>query len=304
QYDSKRQEVDETIMIKQGVLEGGPLMGLLSIFKLTEVVLAPLKEERRGDSGYEALGKKVRDLIYPPVSRFINILRINYGQYWIKELEDWDSRERSLGNYCQFILHLQWSLDDGQTWKPFIPNQPIGYTKTVIIYSKKKYMNYISRDDWQCLTDYFIGGYLPSPGAYILFRTHQFMDKGNLKYAFIEGVTAFELAISEFIRDKLGDYDALNTPLNSFFNLPLLSQLAVVSVTLGLDTQDIEKAIKAIKTRNKIVHEGYIPPSSSKEILEKLMSVTARLISGPNMRFPTANPGNTIMPVEQWDSID
>lgn len=303
-YDSKRHEVDPNIMIKQGVLEGGPLTGLLAGCELSEEELVALKEDRKGDPAYEALGKRVINLIYPPVSRLIHIIRRNYGQYWVEELEEWDSREQPLGRYCQSILHAEWSLDNGKTWQPFVPNDPVGSVHITIELSKKRFMDYISKEDWQCLTSYYEKGYSPPPSANILLRTHELLDQGNLRQAFIEGITALEVALSEFMRDRLNGRDALQKSLGNFFDLRLQSQLTSVAVALALDLGDIESAIEAITIRNKIVHEGYDPPSSFKDKLQGLMNVTARLISGPNIKFPTINPGNAIRPVEDWESTD
>jgi hypothetical protein len=279
-------------------------MGLLSGYELSEDELAALIEDKKGAPAYEALGKRVISLVYPEISRLINIMRRNYGQYWVKELEEWDSRERTLGSYCRFIIHSEWSLDNGKTWQSFVPNDPMGYVQTVILHSKKKFMDYISKEDWQCLADYYKKGYSPSPSANMLLRTHELLDQGNLRHAFIEGITAFEMALSEFMRDKLRGRDVLHKSLSNFFELRLPSQLTSTAVALGLDPGNIENAIEAIAIRNKIVHEGYDPPSSSRDKLQALMNITARLISGPNIRFPTISPGNAIMPVENWESID
>jgi len=303
-YDSKRHEVDPDIMIRQGVLEGGPLIGLLSGYELSEEELSAVEQDRKGDPVYEALGKKVINLICPEVSRFISIIRRNYGQYWVAELEEWDSLKYTLGMYCSTILNSKWSLDDGKTWHPFVPNDPVGYLRLTMHSVKKTFTKYISKDDWQCLAGYCKKEYSPPPSANILLRVHELLDQGNLRHAFIEGTSAFEVALYEFIRDKLRSSKILQESLGSFYQLGLASQLTSLAVALGLDVEDIENATKAIKIRNDIVHENYDPPSSSKDKLQALMNVTARLIPGPNIRFPTINPGNAIWPVKDWESID
>jgi len=304
EYDTYRHEVDPDIMTRQGVLEGGPLMGLLSGCELSQEELSALNEDRRGDPSYEALGKRVINLVFPEVSRFISIVRTNYGQYWVKELEGWDSRKRTLGSYCRFILNSEWSLDDGETWQPFVPNEPMqnGVHLDVSLSDKQRFTEYITREDWQWLAEYYRRRCLPSPSANILLSTHKHLDQGDLRYAFIEGVTALEMALSEFIQDGIGGRDALNKPLTGFFELRLPSQLASIAVTLGLDAEAIEKAVEAVSIRNKIVHEGHDPPSSSEDKLRGLMHVTSQLISGLSIRFPTINPGNAVMPREDWES--
>ena len=66
------------------------------------------------------------------------------------------------------------------------------------------------------------------------------------------------------------------------------------AISLGVDP------IKAIKMRNKIVHEGWNPPDSTRVELFGLLNTIAALLSGPRFRFPSANPGNAIMPPEKW----
>jgi len=303
-YDNNRHEVDPDIMIKQGVLEGGPLMGLLSGYELSEEEVSALEKDRKGDPVYEALGKKVINLIYSEVFRFICIIRRNYGQYWVTELQEWDSRKYTLGMYCGDILNSEWTLDDGRTWHPFVPNDPVGYLRFTMQPIKKTFMKYISKEDWQCLAGYYKKEYSPPPSANILLRAHELLDQGNLRHAFIEGTTAFEVALYEFMRNKVRDRKILQDSLSSFYQLGLPSQLTSVAVALGLDLEDIENATKAIEIRNKIVHENYDPPPSSKDKLQGLMNVTARLIPGPNIRFPTINPGNAIWPVKDWESVN
>jgi hypothetical protein len=301
-YENKRREIEPDIMVKQGALDGGPLMGVLSGYVLSQEELAALQNEKRGDPVYEALGKKVINLICPDVSRFIHIIRRHYGQYWVRELHKWDSRNHSLGMYCSVTLDSEWSLDDGNTWHPFIPNNPVGYIHT-LMRPMKRFTEYIGKEDWQRLAGYWRQGYSPSPSANILLRARELLDQGNLRHAFIEGASAFEVALYEFMRGRLRGRKILQDSLSNFYQLSLASQLTSIAVTLGLDVEDIENATKAIEIRNDIVHENYNPPSSSKDKLQALMHVTARLIPGPDIRFPTMNPGNRIRPVKDWESL-
>ena len=67
--------------------------------------------------------------------------------------------------------------------------------------------------------------------------------------------------------------------------------------------EDLERTGKAIKTRNELVHKGENPPDNAGFLLKSLLTVTAKLLSGPTFRFPTSNPGNSIMPEERWEEI-
>ncbi len=301
-FDNMRREVDPNIMVKQAILDAGPLTGLLSIRNVTEEEITTLQNNKKGDPNYEALGKRIVKLLYPPLSRFIDILRINYGQYWIRSLEKWDSREHSLGSYCGLRLNLQWSIDEGDTWTPFMPNEPIGELRTIVLLHRR-YDEYITQEDWHNLGETVKSGYVPSPAASMLLRTHQYLDQESLKYAFIEGVSALEIAISEFIRGQLGKIEDLMTSANSFWQLPLATQITILGSTLcKSNLDDVKNTVRAIETRNKIIHDGYNPPNSTKDQILGLLKTTSVLLSGTEFRFPTINPGNAIRPLEDWES--
>lgn len=198
-FDYNRKEVDPKIMEEQGILEAGPLFGLLKIQGISKKNLDILRANKVGHDIYISLGKRVVNLICPLVQRFLNILRINYGQYWIAELDKWDSRRESLGNYCGSKLSMQWRTTGEKTWKPFEPEE-----KRVMFKSHfpRDFSEYLTIDDWQELAKAHQEGYEPSASAYILGRAQHSLDEGNLRQAFIEGTTALEIALHEFIRNN------------------------------------------------------------------------------------------------------
>lgn len=298
QFDYDRREVDSNIIPKQAVLEAGPLIGLLEIQGLSEEELTAIREDQVGNELYLSLGKKVVEkMIHPPVSRFLDILRTNYGQYWIPRLEKWDSRKESLGSYCS-SFQLKWSLDDRRTWKDFVPDQRVVRITATI----SSFRGYLTEKDWNELEKTVHEGYEPTLAAIILSRTHQFLDQGNLKHALIEGVTALELVINEFISLRLHGADTLSGSMKAFWEMPLRAQAVSVATILGnIPAQDIEYVIKAIDMRNKVVHEGWDPPEDAKVQLRGLLNTVAAMLSGPRFRFLTANPGNAIMSPEDWE---
>src|SRR5205085_8139310 len=87
----ERHEVDPAVIPRQAVLEGGYLVGWLKI-EVPDEEVENLRKVTTGDPAYEALGRRIVRLIRPPVNKLINLLRANYGQYWLKEIEEWDSR--------------------------------------------------------------------------------------------------------------------------------------------------------------------------------------------------------------------
>ncbi len=304
-FDYKRREVDAEAMRKQGVIEAGPLWGSLEVTKISQEELAALKGNKSGDSNYIALGKRILQLICPPVSRFLNVIRVNYGQYWVKELEKWDSRKESLGRYCgsKINLGLEWSLDGGEIWTKFEPDQPSA-TLTVVMSLDRDFTDYLSLQDWQEIEQAVNEGYEPSLAALLATRAHQLADQGNLKHALIEGVSALEVGVEDFMRQALKDDDYLQKSAQAFWNLPLSSQMIAVLATLGtIPLEDLVLAVKAVEMRNKIVHDGWDPPDTAKGEMTALLRSIAALLPGPSFRFPTINPGNKIMPAEEWCKI-
>jgi len=144
--------------------------------------------------------------------------------------------------------------------------------------------------------------YEPSPAAFVLSLAHRFMDQGDLKHAFIEGVSALEIALNEFVHQKLDNDNGLLEPMKAFWTLPLRAQIITITIDLDKVTfQDMKDTIDAIKIRNEIVHEGLDPPINTKNILSGLLNTVSALLLGPTFSFPSANSGNAIMSVEKWE---
>lgn len=301
-FDYKRREVDPEVIPKQAVLDAGPLRGLLKIGGVSEQELMCLREQKVGDAGYIALGKRVvKQLIYPPVRRFLDILCTNYGQYWITTLDEWDSRRESLGSYCVNKLQLEWSVEESGDWTAFVPNDPIIEMTALFGTTSSHYHDYLKKEDWEEIARVVQGKYQPSLAAFILVKAHELFEQGNLKYALIEAVTALEIALNEFIDQKLQGTDSLRKCMSRFMELPLSVQLALVETILGkVPIMEIESAVEAIEMRNKVVHDGWNPPDDAKTKILRLIKTIAVLLSGPRFRFPSGQ-GNLIMPTEEWD---
>jgi hypothetical protein len=300
QFDDRRQEVDETLIAKQAVLDAGPLRGMLEIRNLSEEQVAPLKDNKIDDPTYVALGKRVVNLIYPPVSRFIAILRTNYGQYWLDELNKWDSRSQSLGSYLNGKVQTKWSLDMGGTWERFIPTR-LEQRLTVPLPLRRDFKDYLTREDWTELSKIMETDYIPSVAAIILRRAHRLLDQGEIKQALIETVTALEIAISDFMRQKVKSSQLLSAKVQSFWNLPLPTQIISIAATLGTTPlQDIETVIRVIDMRNEVVHEGTDPSHDCAAIL-KVLETIALLLAGPEFKFPSYQHSNWRREVEEWD---
>lgn len=301
-FDYNRKEVDPKIMEQQGILDAGPLFGLLEIQGIPRKNLDVLRMKKIGHNLYVSLGKRVVKLICPLVQRFLNILRINYGQYWIAELNKWDSRRETLGNFCGLSLSMKWRITGEKTWKPFEPEK-----KRIMLegHLPGDFSEYLTKDDWQELVNTYQKGYDPSTAAFILSRAHQSFDQGYFRQAFVEGATALEIALHEFIRNNLQASELLNTSIKSFWIMPIRSQLTTVfTILCNTTTKQIEDAVKACEIRNDIIHEGKNPPVGSEDKLIALLRLVALIISGPKFKFPKKNHGNARMPLKKWRKIE
>jgi hypothetical protein len=296
EFDYDRREVDLDIIGRQAVLDAGPLFGYLQISDLTDSEYEAVVENKIGSQEYINLGKKLAKLIYPPISRLIHVLRINYGQYWINELEPWDSRNMSLGNYFRSQLQLSWSIDDGATWNNFQPTEMV-VNLTATVYSDDYYKVYLSEQDYRDLANVLINDYEPTLGAKALAISHRKLDDGDIRYAFIESVIALEIIINEVIHKKSGTSTKTIDNVQSFLNQPLRTQFAILALMIdGISTQDIELATEAINIRNKIVHNGWHPPEciDIRNNLMALLRVCSLFLDGPKLRFPKVNAGNKL----------
>lgn len=304
-FDYVRREVDPEIIPMQAILKAGPLYGLLEIQDISKEELTALLENRAGDEIYVKLGKKVvNKLLYPPVAKFISIFHSNYGQYWIQELEKWDSREESLGHYCMYRLNLHWSIDNGKTWSKFKPNNP--ETRPIdfkIDFAPKMiFREYPTEEDWQELKKVVQEGYEPPLAATILARANHYLDQGNLRQALIEGVSALDVAIGEFFRQKLDSDTPLYSYISELRKMSVSARVITIATSLGkVSKRDIEYAVEAINMRNDVVHDGKDPPENAKDALYGLFNIIRELLSGPRCKFPSINPGNAKMSFELWN---
>lgn len=296
--DSSTKDIDSNLISTHAIVNGGPLFGLLEIDDVTDEEVACIKDDKIGSADYIKIAKRVIDeLIYPRVNAFIEVLRVNYGQFWLRCLDKWDSRKESLGSYCS-DLQLKCSIDGGVTWKKFEPDKNVTILVATI---NNDFSGYLTEADWKSLSK-VVQEYEPSFARKVLSRAHQYADEGNLKYAFIEGVTALELSINELAKMNIGDNSQLMNKMGPFWDLPLKVKLLTVTAASGKIPIDlINNAIDAINIRNEIVHKAAPLHPNAKIKLLDLLTVTARLLSGPVFRFLSANPGNLTQSIEDWE---
>lgn len=302
-FDYKQREVDPNIIRRQAWLDAGPLRGLMELESITDKQAKCLRQNKLGDDEYIALGKKVIKHLHPPLARFISILRTNYGQYWLPEPLPWDSRRESIGSYFR-SLGLTWSLDGGESWTDFIPDEPTLFLKGEF---SAKFQHYMTRDDWAELRHTVESDYCPSLAGSILTLAHKFYDQGELKYALVEGITALELSLGELIRNQLHKYaddKSIESILGHFHEERLPFRVITAATFLERPPVDtLKRCLKAIELRNNVVHEGGTPDDeASKPVVLAVLEAAGAFLEGqgPSYRFPSADSANYSVPEEEW----
>jgi hypothetical protein len=300
-FDITRNEVDLAIIPTQAAHYAGSLFGLLEVQDITDGEAGCLSNQLTEDPVYLALCETVVDkIIQPCVSRFIDILRTKYGQYWIREPEGLDYKKRSLNNRC-YLLRLQGNLDSGMTWLNLTPNAATARTNvTAIIGTKESFQQYLTRKDWEDLADLGRKAFNPPLGAFILSRARQLFEEENYKYALIEGVLALEISLAYFIKKNFSEHS--NPTRSELQNiLHLEDQLSVIAKSVVLPKNHLKLAIQAIRIRNKTVHEYHFPDEQVKPKIKALLTVVAVLNFGQGFKLPSPHLGNMILPVEDWE---
>lgn len=299
---------------------------LLEIRGLSQEYITSLEQNQADDARrYVALEKRVIKLFYPPVNRFLGILRTQYGQYWVPEIEKWDSRKESASAYLNRFGYPQWSLDGGKTWESF-RSGPIRLSVGALR-KKQDFREYLTEEDWQEIASLVQQGWEPSPAASIMIEAVELFDRGYVRYAIIDAVTALEMAIGESFRQRLvsaseptftieelpfniqvavawsmGDgieeqrFRDINQKVSSIFSLKLSKRFAIMATVLNIPEGDRERTSRLIGIRNDIVHEGKEPPDNVRDDFSGLLNAFALLLPDRKLRFPLAHPGNRIMP--------
>ena len=298
QYNEKHREVDSKIMTSQGCLYSGPLFGMLEIDNLPPEEIQAIRVSKEGDQIYINLTKRlVENIIYQPVSEFIDIIKINFGQFWIKPLPKYDSRHYSLGYYSSQILNLQWSLEDRKSWKIIDPDAPDTVKATFQALPRPDYLQFMTKEDWESIYEFKYSNRSPN---HFLIRSHSLCEGGDLRLALIEGTTALELSIHEFIRNRASSRSLIEAS-EAFYNLPLRTQLTILCSSFkSIPQEQIEHSIEAINLRNKIVHEGIEPKDQTKSLLYALLKTVSYISGEEVLKFPSKRFSMFSTPDENW----
>ena len=291
-YDPRRREVDKISMQRQAKLEAGDLHGEGQFVALTSPEMKAIEDNAIGHEDYIAAGKRVVEFLYTPVSNLIAVLKYQYGQYWLPSLDAWDSRRQTLGGYCSSTFFLRWRSSEEQEWQPFLPTQQ-GSTFIVGPPPGRGYGEYLSREDWEKIkkTDLNAALHLAS---IILGRANELFDTGQLRQAFVEAGSAAELAVNKYVLARGQALGIRDSSLDQFFELPLAKQIAVTVTLSQMDVGPmLPKALKAIDTRNRIVHKGEHPSTNDADCLRALFKVVAAILEADH-KFPILTSSNAL----------
>jgi hypothetical protein len=283
-FDYKRTDIDPIIMAKQGVLQAGPLLGRLVYRNPPKSAISVINDSKTS------------------ISKLLNIYRLNFGQYWVPLLKQWDSREDSLGAYCKH-MYIKCSLDSGSTWLTFLPDDPISNVQ-LTVNMDRHYREYITEKDWKNIPKLLYDRLSPTTAEIFFNRACDNNNKGEYRTALIDAVTSLELAIEEFIRRNTLLTNTLAKDMSAFRGLPLKARMITLLLVIKKNsTDEIEKAVEAIELRNKTVHDGQNPPNDTDARLSCLLQVITSFLPAPFYRFPTSNSGNAWAEPDNWNEI-
>lgn len=300
-FDKKHRDVDPTVMDRQGKLEAGPLFFSVEIEDPPSDEVEAVQADRCDSPEYERLGKRVvKKNLDPLARRFLQVLRFNFGQYWLEDWPSWDSREMSLGNYCH-LLSMKWQIPPKRKLRPFIPTSRTRAPITLRADVGSNWSEYLSKADWRNLGSVIREGAEPSIAVRVLMRAHELLEQGELRAGVIECATALEIAVDKRFREAVGPHaDKAQT----FFQLPLTTR--VIASGVGPDgalIDGVDEALELIGVRNEIVHEGVEVPAGFGKTARGTLEFVRRILGEKEIRLPRAGAGNLLVAdPKKWET--
>jgi hypothetical protein len=306
EFEKGERSVNPQAIKNQGGLEAGNLLGLLTLEEISETEIGCLNERRHGDATYLDLGKRVVNLIYPSVSRMLDLLRVVYGQFWLPQFPRYDSREWSLGSYCSDVLGLEWSLNEKGGRVSFLPDLTSRFSDVVVVSSSTKaFLTYLTRSDWMELQRLInMSDEVPLAGR-ILSNARSLKAQGEIRLAIVEATTALELAIKSKLRQMLRNSQKCSEKAQAFYQLALAQQVAILGSTLkGVSVARLEQCLLGIQSRNSVVHDGAHPEEIPESQWDGLFNVTISLLEPPTYKLPLHDIGSMIALDDVWSNPD
>ena len=268
--DSSKETIDvENNIKRQAKVDAGYLIGQIDFFSIQTNTLTDLFSNVLIENEYMKLGKKVYDILYANVYDFVYIFKFNYGQYWLKLPEKWDSRKDTLSRYFHSTFDLGFYNSEQNMWYAFEPSKSrTSYSPPINLNSDDPfYKLYINQPEWEKIKKHFLTGVTKSKTLEYLQYAHASYQSENYSKAYIEIVTALDLAIDEHFDKLKANNKEIQNQLQRFTDLPLNAKFSNICLLLNLCSEkEIEQSLDVIKTRNKIVHEGYVIENDENQI--------------------------------------
>ena len=198
-YDAQeRVGFDVARMQKQGRINAGYMFGEAAFVAVTNAELKAVRDNQKNSADYIALGKRLTSFLTPTLGAFVDVLRFQYGQYWLRPIMPWDSRRESLGNYCGG-LQIKWTENrsDESSWRDFRPTDSV-IQLSASIHRGDAYEVYLTESDWRSLQARPIQSGSSALALEMVSEAQKLRRDGHLRAALIQSVTALEIALGTF----------------------------------------------------------------------------------------------------------
>ncbi|HEY6073823.1 MAG TPA: hypothetical protein VIV15_10620 [Anaerolineales bacterium] len=303
QYDRARRELSEDVIRRNAVAFSGPLFGRLTMEQVDRGDLDRVRtgtdlheeDQRTGHlqadaDYYKAFGKQVAKLLGPPLAKFFELIRYEYGQYWVRDFSPWDSRTQEIG-YFFHGLQARWFDDVSNAWRPFRPT-PARHEYRV---SRIDWEQFLTEQDWRAFADAVKRESESDPAVKMLSRANGFLNQDEVATSLVESISSLEIAMERFVARRLGRSGISRfKEFDDYKNGPKL-RIVLAILDPPVSRGDATQALEAIEQRNKFVHEGVWPPNSAKANVRSVLGIVARLLGPPGPKLPSRAVGTRLV---------
>jgi hypothetical protein len=209
-------------------------------------------------SEYQSLGRAIHKLTAVRLNSLIGYARAVKGQYWVEEMP-YDE-----ANQGQFYIrnHAKASFEDGEIYR-FNPDSTVA-----LVASLEEQKRLITAEEWERAQTFVLGNARPPMVGSLLASARELASKGHKRTALIEAVSALELKLHEFARerDKGLIPERIQIRLESEGLGNLIEKVGlrgafgtVIPLILNeqeMPTEIIAQCRDAIEIRNNVVHNG------------------------------------------------
>ena len=304
EYNPNSKGISLKHMGRQGSIYTGPLVGEVVLHNLTREQAKSLSlqddtalEPERHCPEYLGVGRAFYGNLESWVLPFIDTLRFEYGQYWLKSFPRFDSRNQSLSHYCRGV-GARWRLAGDELYSPFAPSE----MGSQIVHVEARIgtnltgpscLENLSKGDWQRLGGERNPASLASQSA---SQAHEAVETGDFRIAFIEAALSLELALSSRFKAVSG-----SPHVRRLFDRESLSgKLVVLAHLIGIEAKLAERAVGALQTRNKVVHDGYVPKAKEAVGVYELLRIASAFEGERSWKYPGQLSSNRWGPVSFW----